>query len=52
MPKKRVDITLDIEIVEAIEKLRSEEKFNPPLSQVINSLLKSNKEVKKRLSKK
>ena len=47
--KKRVDITLDVNIVEAIEEMRSKEKFKPPLSQVINSLLKENKEVKKRL---
>lgn len=48
--KKRVDITLDVEVVEALEKMRSEEKYKPPLSQVINSILKENKDVKKRLN--
>lgn len=38
--KKRVVITLDSDIVESIEKMRSHERFKPPFSQVVNSLLK------------
>ena len=50
MGKKRISVTLDSEVLEAIEKLRSKEKYSPSLSSVINSLLEQNKEVKKKLN--
>ena len=49
MGKKRVSVTLDSRILEAIERLRSSAKYNPSLSSVINSLLEQNNEVKKKL---
>ena len=47
--KKRVVLTLDADIVENIEKMRSHERFKPPFSQVVNSLLKE--QIKKELKK-
>ncbi len=47
--KKRVVLTLDADIVESIEKMRSHERFKPPFSQVVNSLLKE--QIKKELKK-
>ena len=52
MPKKKVNITLDEEILTILEKLRSEERFKPSLSSVINSFLKENKFIKEKLKKK
>lgn len=49
MGKKRISVTLDSLVLEAIEKLRSGAKYNPSLSSVINSLLEQSKEVKKKL---
>ena len=50
--KKRADVTIDSEIYDIIEKIRSNEKYNPPFSQVLNSLLKENPEIKEKLKKK
>jgi len=50
--KKRADVTIDSEVHEIIEKIRSKEKFNPPFSQVLNSLLRESPEIKKKLKKK
>lgn len=49
--KKRADITLDVDICEVLEKMRSEPEFKPSLSQVVNSLLKSHPKIIKRLKK-
>ena len=49
MGKKRVSVTLDSKVIEAIEKMRSKEKYKPSLSSVVNALLESNMEVKKNL---
>jgi len=49
--KKRADITLDVNICEVLEQMRSEPEFRPPLSQVVNSLLKSHPKIIKRLKK-
>lgn len=49
MVKKRVDITIDSEIYQVIEEICSEERFKPSISKVINSFLKENQEIKKRL---
>jgi hypothetical protein len=49
--KKRVDITLDVDICEVLEQMRSEPEFKPALSQVVNSLLKSHPKIIKRLKK-
>jgi hypothetical protein len=52
MVKKRVDVTIDLDLYKAIEEIRSKEKFKPPFSQVVNSLLRENLGIKKRLNKK
>lgn len=52
MSKKKVNITLDEEILKILEKLRFEEKFKPSLSSVINLFLKENKFIKERLKQK
>lgn len=49
--KKRADITLDVDICEVLEQMRSEPEFKPALSQVVNSLLKSHPKIIKRLKK-
>lgn len=49
--KKRADLTLDSEICEILEQMRSESDFRPPLSQVVNSLLKTHPKIEKRLKK-
>lgn len=51
MPKKRVDVTIDSDVHEIIEDIRSKEKFKPSFSQVVNSLLKEHPEIKKILNK-
>lgn len=49
--KKRVDVTLDSNVCEVIEKMRLDSSFKPSRSEVINSLLKSHPKLKKRLEK-
>lgn len=46
--KKRVDVTLDEDVCKILEQIRSEPQFRPSLSEVINSLLKTHPEIKKR----
>jgi len=52
MFKKKVNITIDNDLCEVIEDIRSEEKFKPSFSQVINDFLKEIPDIKKRLKKK
>lgn len=51
MSKKRLDITIDSEIYDALEQIRFEPRFRPSLSEIVNSLLKSHPEIKKKLKK-
>lgn len=50
--KKRADVTLDEDICNVLEQMRSEPQFKPSLSQVVNKLLETHPEVKKRLKNK
>jgi hypothetical protein len=49
--KKKVNVTLDDSICVAIDNIRSQEKFKPSFSQVVNNFLADNSEIKKRLKK-
>lgn len=51
MPKKRVGVTLDVDVVEAIDDIKNNSrgsKFSP----LVNGLLREHPEIKKRLKKK
>lgn len=51
MSKKKVSITIDEDVCEIIDKIRSKEKFKPSFSQVINDFLKQILEIKRELKK-